>query len=303
MAAMTSAVTPADPAELDAIVELIADEQARPDRNITYLGLDTAGIRAELDDLDPPWSTTVRVARADGVVVGATVADWDDELGRAWIQGPWVAGEDETWSRWARALVDAALVQLPPAIADFELAGTVENGRLADLAAELGWPATEVNYAYALDVARVAEWDDDTRPAAPVREAAAGDADAIRPLHDAEFPATYLPTERLLAEAAAGERIAIVTTDADGDVTGYASGKVNPDGDGYIDFVAVDPAARGTGAGRTLVTALSRRLAPDVTTGRINLTVQEHRSPARALYARLGFHVDVAFVGYRKKKP
>ena len=64
MAAMTSAVTPADPAELDAIVELIADEQARPDRNITYLGLDAAGIRAELDDLDPPWSTTVRVARA-----------------------------------------------------------------------------------------------------------------------------------------------------------------------------------------------------------------------------------------------
>jgi hypothetical protein len=31
----------------------------------------------------------------------------------------------------------------------------------------------------------------------------------------------------------------------------------------------------------------------------VHLTVQEHRTPARALYAALGFRPDVGFVGYR----
>ncbi len=35
------------------------------------------------------------------------------------------------------------------------------------------------------------------------------------------------------------------------------------------------------------------------TTGRVNLTVQERRAPARALYSALGFRIDAAFRGYR----
>jgi len=99
----------------------------------------------------------------------------------------------------------------------------------------------------------------------------------------------------------AGDRIAVVAEDEPGRLVGYATGRVQPDGEGYIDFVAVDPAARGMGAGCALVTALAGRLLPASTTGRVNLTVQEHRAAARALYERLGFRVDVAFRGYRRR--
>jgi ribosomal protein S18 acetylase RimI-like enzyme len=285
--------------ELDAVIALIAGEQARPERNVTYLGVEPDGIRAELDDLEPPWTQTVRVLRAPGeAIAGAALADWDTELGRAWIHGPWVAGDDAAWERWARPLLDAAFDQLPAGVEDIEISGDLANTRMGALAAQLGWTPTEANYAYALSGDAVAAW---APSAHAMRPLAAADVEAIRPLHDAEFPATYLPVERLLEEALAGERTALVAVGADGRLLGYATGRIQADGEGYIDFVAVDPAARGTGAGRALVQALSEPLLGASSTGRVNLTVQEHRTPARALYARLGFRVDAAFRGYRSR--
>ena len=68
-----------------------------------YLGVEEEGIRAELADLHPAWTETVRVARDDaGTIAGAALVEWDDELGRAWIFGPWIDGDDEAWARWAR---------------------------------------------------------------------------------------------------------------------------------------------------------------------------------------------------------
>lgn len=165
------------------------------------------------------------------------------------------------------------------------------------LAGELGWQPSQTNYAYQLTAARAGEWDVDATLGL-VRPLTAGDLDAIRPLHEAEFPATYLPLERMLPEAGNDRRVAVVI-ERDGAAAGYATGTVTPDGDGYIDFVAVRKDMRSAGAGRTLVAALSRQLLQGSTTGRINLTVQEQREPARALYARLGFTVDDAFRGYR----
>ena len=125
------------------------------------------------------------------------------------------------------------------------------------------------------------------------------DLPSIDPLHEAEFPATYFSAAQLVERAAAGEQVVLVAEGADGAFAGYIAGRVQPDGEGYIDFVAVDPAGRGTGVGRRLITGLVRRVLPATTTGRVSLTVQEHRAPARALYESLGFRVDLAFRGYR----
>ena len=56
-------------ADLDEIIAFLAAQQARPDRNIAYLGIDADGIRAELAELTPPWQQTARVMRVDGTVV------------------------------------------------------------------------------------------------------------------------------------------------------------------------------------------------------------------------------------------
>lgn len=283
----------------DAVVAFISAQQRSPERNVIYLGEEADGIRAELAVLQPEWTTTVRVAAADGgTIVGAALAEWDDEVGRAWVLGPWVAGDGNAWTRWARPLFDAVATQVPAAIVDRELAGSLANERLADLAAELGWHPTAVSYSYVLDGDVGSGWPADDRAGTP-RTAGEADLPAIAALHDGEFPATYLTAAQLLERAGTGEALVLVAEGPDGEVAGYAAGNVQPDGDGYIDFLAVDVAARGGGIGRRLVLALGRRLLVASSSRRVHLTVHEHRTPARALYASLGFRVGTAIRGYR----
>lgn len=82
-----------------------------------------------------------------------------------------------------------------------------------------------------------------------------------------------------------------------GEVIGYCSGQVHDDddGEGIIDFVAVDEAARGRGTGRLLTTALTRELLDRSSQRCVALVVQDKR----ALYAALGFRTDMSLVAYR----
>src|SRR5918999_1446191 len=107
-------MTPTSHDELDGVVRFVADQQARVDGRIAYVGTEAAGIRAELDGIEPPWVTTVRVRRRpDGALAGVVVVEWDEEMGRAWIMGPWVdADTDDAWAVAAGELLDAALAQL-----------------------------------------------------------------------------------------------------------------------------------------------------------------------------------------------
>jgi ribosomal protein S18 acetylase RimI-like enzyme len=297
-------------ADLDAVVALVATQQQRADRSIVYVGETPGGIRAELEDLSPPWTSTLRVLWLDDAIAGAALAEWDEERGRAWVVGPWIAGDADLWARWARPLVEAVLWQLPPTVADHELSGSTANVRLARLARDLGWQAGEVNHAYVLRAPEAMLWPEAAGPEATVvveadglRPATAADLAAITPLHDAEFPATYFSTQQLIERASRGEQIVLVATGADGRVEGYVAGRVQPDGTGYVDFVGVDPAARGTGVGRRLLVGMSRRLLAAAGAPEVHLTVQDHRAPARALYEALGFRNELSFVGYRSRRP
>ena len=182
------------------------------------------------------------------------------------------------------------------------MSGTVANERLAALAAESGVDADGDELR--LRARRCGRGRAGRRADAGsdgVRTVTGADLPSIDPLHEAEFPATYFSAAQLVERAASGEQVVLVAEGVDGAFAGYIAGRVQPDGEGYIDFVAVDPAGRGTGVGRRLITGLVRRVLPATTTGRVSLTVQEHRAPARALYESLGFRVDLAFRGYRNR--
>lgn len=288
--------------ELDDVIALIAAEQARPERRCTYVGLEPAGIRAELDALHPPWTESLRVVTgADGAPRGAVVIEWDEALGRSWILGPWVAGDAAAWDAHAPGLLDAALAQVPAGVTRHEVCSDVSNELLAELAAERGWKPSEVNHALVIDEAVVAGWPDDD-VSLPIRDARPEDLPAIQPLHDEEFPDTYASAEQLLAGVSDGSRVVLVVPAPEGDdggVLGYAAGRVHADGEGFIDFVAVRPGVRGSGVGVRLVTALTRELLAASTAGQVSLTVQERRADARRLYERLGFRTDESFVAYR----
>jgi GNAT superfamily N-acetyltransferase len=286
--------------ELDDIVAFVAAQQADPARRVSYVGEEAPGIRAELDGLVPPWAETVRMVRDGGRIAGAVVVEWDEELRRAWIVGPWVDGDGDAWTAVAVPLLDAALAQLPASVTRYELCGDVANRRLAGLAASRGWAATEPNHVLVADADVIAGWPAD-EPG--LRNATTADVATIAPLHDAEFPGTYASARQLVDGQLDGSRVVLVADGEGGGLVGYAAGQVHEDGEGFVDFVVVAPSARGTGLGARLVAALGRRLLARASLGRVCLTVQDHRAPARALYARMGFRPDGSLVAYRSWTP
>ncbi|MGD9959915.1 GNAT family N-acetyltransferase [Nocardioides sp.] len=287
--------TPPDPGERDQVLDLIVAQQADPTRNIPYLGATRIGIEAELADLEPPWHDTVRVARDGARIVGVALAEWDLEAARAWILGPWVSGDDAAWERWARPVFDAAAAQIPAAITDREISGDVANARLAGLGTALGWEPGVINHVFVADAGAAGSWPADSPWIRPVT---AADLPLLEPLHDLEFPRTYASTQQLVDRSEAGTWTVLVA-EHDGVVQGYAAGREQPDGDGYLDYVAVAPEARGLGLGAELVTAISRRLIEISAHHNVNLTVQDPRLPARRLYEKLGFRLEVSIQGYR----
>lgn len=282
-----------EPSELDALLDFIAERQADPATGTCYLGTERASIRLELEELGDAWpGSALVVTDPAGRIVGASVTEADPELGRSWIHGPWVA--DDRWDDLAPPLLEAAIALCPPEVQAHEFSGDVSNRRMADLAAELGWTASVPNHVFVANADTASTWpDDDPRVRAPRPD----DFAAIDPLHAAEFPNTYLATRPMINEGIAGDRITLVS-EAAGAVLGYAAGRVQPDGTGYLDFIAVVPQARRSGAGLGLLVTVSRRIIESAPAGDVNLTVQEHRAPAIALYQRLGFVRETIIVGY-----
>jgi ribosomal protein S18 acetylase RimI-like enzyme len=274
--------------ELDDVVAFITEQQRDPACSTSYLiGEEPDRVRAELEALEPDWTQTVRVTHRDGILAGAVVVEIDEELGRGWILGPWVAGDD--WDTHAPQLVDAALAQLPAGVTQAEVSALLENTRLQELAEARGWQRSNEHHALVVTEAIVDEWPDPSG----VRLASADDLPAIEPLHEASFPNTHTPAARLF------DKMTVLVARDNGDITGYVAGQVQPDGEGYIDYLAVDPARRGQGTGKKLVMALAKPLLDLSPAGVVALTVDGENAPARALYASLGFETDSSFVAYR----
>lgn len=286
-----------DAEQLGRALDLVTAAQQEPATASAYLGTEREGIAAELADLTPPWGQTARVAVRGGEVVGVVAVDWDEETGRSWVQGPW-ALDDEAWAEHGRALLDAAIDQTPEGIEDHEISAAPAHARMAALADELGWHRSEVNIAYEATSdegwPEVAAADGRTQP----RRATGEDEEALARLHTDAFPGTYATARQLVAD---GERLTLVLDGPDGALLGYASAEVQAAGGGYLDFIAVAPAARGRGLSKVLLAAIGREIlaaAPDHT---VSLTVKEDNAPAIALYESFGFTRAAELVGYRSR--
>src|SRR4051812_10290567 len=114
--------------ELDDVVIFIANAQSDPARSTSYLiGEEPPRVRDELDALRPSWTTTARVV-GDEAITGAVIVEIDNDLGRAWILGPWA----DDWDADAAPLLDAALAQLD-GVNQVEVSALLDNTRLQQL--------------------------------------------------------------------------------------------------------------------------------------------------------------------------
>lgn len=278
-----------DDEQAAAALDLIVAQQQDATTTCPYLGTERPGVLAELEDLSPSWRETLRVGLRDGEVAACACVDHDaEDTRRSWIQGPWAA-DDDAWAEFGEALLDAMITQVPDAVEDHEVCGTPVNDRIVGLGESRGWHRSSVNIAY---VARDdAGWPE---PDERVRPANAEDLAAVAELHQAAFPGTYASAEALLADP---DRVTLVL---DGGL-GYASAEVKPDGEGYLDFIAVAPEARGQGLSKPLLAAIGRAMLAASPNANVNLTVKEDNAPAVALYEDFGFVRDIELVAYRTR--
>lgn len=139
-------------------------------------------------------------------------------------------------------------------------------------------------YEYSLTREAARTWIEST-DTARARQATEADLGYVHDLHDSEFPATYATAAQLIHDPA----LFTFVVERDGGPIGYASGHIDEDGTGHLDFMAVDPATRGVGDGSVLLAATLRELFARATMDVVRLAVRANRTPAVRFYESRGF--------------
>jgi ribosomal protein S18 acetylase RimI-like enzyme len=230
---------------------------------------------------------------------GCFGAEYDLGLRRAWLRGPFVVSEDaQEWAETARKLLEALEESLPEELAVLDSFLDQANEWGQQLGWECGYQRVRLVHVYRLD------------PAAPLSEVPAGcvemqpeQAAAVAALHEQLFPNTYLTAQQIIRDVSAGGATpskVFVYLEA-GQVLGYVYGSENL-GEGVVDFLGVDPAARRRGIGRLLLTAILYWLRVDQGLDEVTLTVHDEQAQARRLYEQAGFRLLYTGVHSRKER-
>jgi ribosomal protein S18 acetylase RimI-like enzyme len=250
----------------------------------------------ELAELRPGEAAFWRTADAGGETLGVVGCEIDASLRRAWIRGPWALPGPSSAALEA-ALLSTLECELP-AISCLDAFPSEDDEALAALYHGAGYRR--------MDVHRVmqAALDDDAEASIAdprIRRAQPDDLGQWLPLHHGLFPRSYLSDGEIAAALGHGPRLALTAWLA-GRPAGYLLAKDDATmNEVYVDYVGVDPAARGHGLGRALLGhAMGWGKARG--RGRAALTVRQDRKEALTLYLRCGFRQTRAGVHWRKDR-
>jgi ribosomal protein S18 acetylase RimI-like enzyme len=269
--------------DLDEMVSLATESQVNPERHIGYLGVDGDSIRSDVLGVEQ-WSARTSVLVDDrGALAGWLLGEKDEEMDRVWWWGPFLCAgvpDDRADALYVHASESSGAAQQ-------EMAPDDRNTRVSTLAMRCGFRADEASAVLSYAGAGFGRGGR-TVPVEDVhhREVAA--------LHDQLFPGTHTTGQSLVD--ADEPRLVVVE---DGRVVGYVAVEVHSDGTGYIDYLGVHPEWRQRGLGRRLVTDATDLLL-EMQAASVHLTVREHNTAARSLYAALGFTHERLIRPFRK---
>ncbi len=303
MPASATVVRPAQAADLPALARLIARVNATPSTCCLHCSAARpAEIRATLRDPESfpgGWERCFVVGTADlgHEVTTAFGCQFSPDATLGYLWGPWISTVPEDWSQIAPTMLEILLKLLPASTRRIDAFLHAENRSGLRFLQSHGFAPGPLTHLYVATRSAWPDPDPGDQLYPPLRLA---HEVGFATLHRSAFPAVgSTPTEDLLAGRDDSHAIFAAT---DGlKFLGSVCVSVNHAPlEGFIDYLAVKPSARGQGIGARLLRTALRWIFDDRRLPQAALTVSDWRTGAQRLYEQAGFVLHVSGIAMRR---
>jgi ribosomal protein S18 acetylase RimI-like enzyme len=273
------------------IARLIAAQNEAPESQCIHSGEGYDGILKTMRKWDDVAEIAFAIAIRDGRLVGVLGSEFDQDLGRGWLWGPFALTQN--WEELAAALLEKLLTILPSAVRRLDCFLNIANQRAYRFYLDHGFRESKRSHVYVAP-----------RPAAPL--ALSVPCNPLQPeqagsfctLHDTIFPQTYYTGQDILDQLDDDHQVFVCSDGAD--VLGYVYAILDESAEGYVEFVGVREDRRGQGLGNRLLLSALNWLFEVKHVPAVGLTVSDDQTNARSLYEKVGFHVKYTGLSTRK---
>jgi ribosomal protein S18 acetylase RimI-like enzyme len=273
------------------IARLIAAQNGTPEFQCIHSGEGYASILQTMRKWDDVAEIAFAIAIQDGRLVGVLGSEFDRDLGRGWLWGPFALRQN--WEELAADLLEKLLAMLPPSIRRLDFFLNIANQRAYRFYLGHGFQESERSRVYIAP-----------RPAAPLALPMPGSplqpeqANSFCALHDTIFPQTYYTGQDILDQLDDDHQVFVCS---DGiDVLGYVYAILDESAEGYVEFLGVREDLRGLGLGKRLLLTALNWLFEVKHVPAVGLTVSDDQANARSLYEKVGFRVKYTGLSARK---
>jgi ribosomal protein S18 acetylase RimI-like enzyme len=273
------------PAEYLSIAAIIVDQNRNPGTHCIQSTSteDPVAVAEEIKDLYAKNELRFMVGELDGEIIGLMGCEFDEGVGRGWMRGPFLTRD--LWESLPASLFQRLLDALPSGIRRLDSFLNEKHRQGNRFYIENGFKHKTLVHVYQADAAN---WSDGDLEYCP-------DIDETQThnfisLHDAIFPNTFINGRGILEQVDDDHKIFVYTNDTD--LGGYIYLSVDKyGGEGYIEFIAVQPELRGKGIGYALLQCALNWCFTKRELTQVGLTVSEELTNAQSLYEKVGFRL------------
>jgi ribosomal protein S18 acetylase RimI-like enzyme len=283
------------PADFYSIAKIISSHNQTPESHCIQSSStdDASAIAEEIEELYVKDELRLIVAELDGQIVGLIGCEFDESVGRGWMRGPFLT--QDRWEDMPGKLLEVLQATLPPAIKRLDSFLNEENAHGQHFYTQNGFRHAGLVHVYQAQAD--GHGFSGTRECLKIQPE---QEQAFIALHDTVFPVTFIDGRGILEQL--DEDHKLISYGKDSSLDGYLYLSVDKfSGEGYIEFIAVQPELRGKGIGKGLLLCAldwcfsTRQLA------RVNLTVHEELTNAQSLYESVGFRHLYTGVNHRRE--
>lgn len=282
--------------DFEAISALIAAQNKNPDTHCIHseTGLDAQSICNEMIRLDADSEICFVMTPVDGLVTSAMGCEFDVELGRGWLRGPFIVDCKADWNTTAVTLYERLLDVLPEPIHQLDTFLNIENQRGNAFYLQHDFRQLRLVHVYECQ-----HPENHLKPSELCETLNPKQAQSFVELHNTIFPGTYADGQRILNKL--DDQHQIFVWCQGNELMGYLYAAIDDDtGDGSIEYIGVREDSRGKGIGRQLLQTAMHWLFEVKQVPNVILVVNDDLANARSLYESVGFRLKYTGVHNRK---